>query len=64
MKATTPWILLDTETTGLSKPIFTVELAAQRRPEDGLWQDATATTACGKMPQPRHGIAMALGRRD
>ncbi len=25
-----PWILLDTETTGLSAPIFTVELAAQR----------------------------------
>ena len=27
---TTPWILLDTETTGLSLPIFVVELAAQR----------------------------------
>jgi len=26
----TPWILLDTETTGLAAPIFTVELAAQR----------------------------------
>lgn len=26
----TPWILLDTETTGLSAPIFVVELAAQR----------------------------------
>jgi DNA polymerase-3 subunit epsilon len=25
-----PWILLDTETTGLSSPIFVVELAAQR----------------------------------
>jgi DNA polymerase-3 subunit epsilon len=30
MKLNTPWILLDTETTGLSKPIFVVELAAQR----------------------------------
>src|SRR5208337_3424602 len=27
---TTPWILLDTETTGLAAPIFVVELAAQR----------------------------------
>ncbi len=27
---TEPWILLDTETTGLSAPIFAVELAAQR----------------------------------
>jgi len=27
---TTPWILLDTETTGLSAPIYVVELAAQR----------------------------------
>ena len=26
----TPWILLDTETTGLAAPIFVVELAAQR----------------------------------
>ena len=26
----TPWILLDTETTGLSAPVFVVELAAQR----------------------------------
>jgi DNA polymerase III epsilon subunit-like protein len=26
----TPWLLLDTETTGSTKPIFTVELAAQR----------------------------------
>ena len=25
-----PWILIDTETTGLSTPIFVVELAAQR----------------------------------
>lgn len=25
-----PWILLDTETTGLAAPIFVVELAAQR----------------------------------
>ena len=24
------WILLDTETTGLAKPVFTVELAAQK----------------------------------
>jgi DNA polymerase-3 subunit epsilon len=30
MKHNTPWILLDTETTGFSKPIFAVELAAQK----------------------------------
>jgi DNA polymerase III epsilon subunit-like protein len=30
MTNNTPWILLDTETTGLSKPLFAVELAAQK----------------------------------
>ena len=30
MKATTPWILLDTETNGLTKPIFALDLAAQK----------------------------------
>ena len=30
MNQNTPWILLDTETTGLTKPIFAVELAAQK----------------------------------
>lgn len=30
MKATTPWILVDTETNGLTKPIFALDLAAQK----------------------------------
>jgi hypothetical protein len=30
MKATTPWILIDTETNGLTKPIFALDLAAQK----------------------------------
>jgi DNA polymerase-3 subunit epsilon len=30
MKATTSWILLDTETNGLTKPIFALDLAAQK----------------------------------
>jgi DNA polymerase-3 subunit epsilon len=30
MNPNTPWILLDTETTGFAKPIFAVELAAQK----------------------------------
>lgn len=30
MNPNTPWILLDTETTGYAKPIFAVELAAQK----------------------------------
>jgi DNA polymerase III epsilon subunit-like protein len=30
MKAPTSWILLDTETTGFTKPIFAVEIAAQK----------------------------------
>jgi DNA polymerase III epsilon subunit-like protein len=30
MKATTPWILLDTETSGFASPVFTLELAAQK----------------------------------
>jgi len=25
-----PWILLDTETTGISQPVYAVELAAQK----------------------------------
>jgi DNA polymerase III alpha subunit (gram-positive type) len=30
MKLNTPWIILDTETTGFTKPIFAVDLAAQK----------------------------------
>lgn len=30
MKATTPWILLDTETNGFASPVFALELAAQK----------------------------------
>ena len=30
MKDNQYWILLDTETTGLTKPVFTVDLAAQK----------------------------------
>jgi hypothetical protein len=30
MNQNTPWILLDTETTGFTKPIFAMELAARK----------------------------------
>jgi len=30
MNHNTPWLLLDTETTGISQPVYAVELAAQK----------------------------------
>ena len=69
MKLNTPWILLDTETTGLSKPIFAVELAAQKMrgwEKDGAPFRRLLNHGC-KIPDEAsrvHGYTRAILERD
>jgi DNA polymerase-3 subunit epsilon len=65
----TPWILLDAETTGFAKPIFAVELAAQRMrgwEKDGAPYRRLLNHGC-KIPDEAsrvHGYTREILERD